>query len=91
MLYVFVVIDVALQRSISDNTLPQQNRIDNRLSVDRIADCRDNIFILSPVFISEIEKNPAIIRGFHLITGVFRYAGKGLSVTRRQQRKIQFS
>ena len=90
MLYIFIVVFVALQRSVSRHALSQDHRVNDSLTVNAITDRRNQILILFPVVILEIKQDSAIIRGFHIVTGKSILARKGFRVLRSQKRQIQF-
>ena len=89
MLYFFFIIYIPLQRAVSSHSLSQKHGVDNGLTVNGIADCRNNIPVFCPVFILEIKKNSPVIGGLHVIAGITLPTGKGLSILRRKKRHVQ--
>ena len=61
MLYILIVINISLKRSVSRHSLSQKNCIDNGLSVHCIAYCRNKISVFLPVLIPEVEQNSSVV------------------------------
>ena len=91
MLNIFVVIDIPLQRPVGGHALPEQNGVHNRLPVNGIADRRDNVTVLGPVVVPEVEENAAIVARLHIIARETVPACKLRGVLRVEQREVEFT
>ena len=69
MLRTVVMIAVALDGAVGREALAQQDRIDDGLAVDAIADGRDQVGVFLPVFVPEIIKNAPVVGGGHVVEG----------------------
>ena len=90
-LNILVVIDVPLQRTVGGHALPEQNGVHNRLPVNGIADCRDNVAVLGPIVIPEVEEDAAIVARLHIIARETVLACKLRGVLRVEQREVEFT
>ena len=91
MFYILIVVNITLQWSVCSHSLSEENRINDRLSVNCIIDGRNNVFIGCPVIMIKIVKDSAIIRCLHIIACITILICKGLRILWCQQCKIQFS
>ena len=69
----------------------QQYGIHDGLTVDAVADGRDQITVFLPVGIPEVVQNAAIVSGFHVINSQLIHAIEGLSVLGSNLGKIQLT
>ena len=90
-LNIFVVVDVPLKRSIGGHALPEQNGVHNRLPVNGVADRGDEITVLGPVVVPEVEENAAIVARLHVVAGEAVLACKLRGVLRVEQREVEFT
>ena len=86
-----VVIDVALQRTVGRHALTQKHSVNDCLPVDRVADGGDDVFIFGPVVVPEVEQNPAVVAGFHIVAGKTVFANEILCIFGIEQRQVQLA
>ena len=55
MFYVFVIVNVPLQRTVCRHSLAKKHRIDNGLAVNRITDGRNDVPVFRPVIIRKVK------------------------------------
>ena len=91
MFNVLVVVFVALQRAVGDDAVPQNHRVHDGLAVDGAADGRNDVLVLRPVGVPEVEQDAAIVAGLHAVDRVVIVVCKVLRILGGQQRQIQLA
>ena len=91
MFYVFIVEVVSLKGAVGRHALAQEHGIDDRLAVNGIADRGDDIPVLRPVVVPEVEQDAPVIGGGHIITGESIPCGEVPRVFGVQQGQIQLA
>ena len=67
MLYIFIIVDISLKRTISRHSLSQEHCIDDCLTVKSVAYSRDQVTVFLPVFISKVKHDSTIVRSLHIV------------------------
>ena len=91
MVHVLVVIDVALQGAVCCHALPEQDRVDDGLAVDAVANGGNDVAVFCPVGVIEVEEDAAVIGGRHVVAGVGVAFGKVFGVFRVEQRHVELA
>ena len=91
MFNIFIIVHITLDRAIRRHSFSQQYRIHDCLPVNSIIYRRNNVFILLPVLICKIIKNPPVIGSLHIITGVPFLICKFLCILWSQKCQIQIT
>ena len=86
-----IVINVALQGAIGGHALPEQDRVDDGLPVNAVADGGDEVAVLRPVVVPEVEENAAVVCRRHVIAGIALLIRKVLCVFRIEQGQINLA
>ena len=89
--YIFVIIDVSLQRTVCRHSLAQKHGINDRLTVNRIAYRRNDVSVFRPVIVCEVKQDSAVICRCHIVAGKTVFFLEILRIFRVKQCQIQFA
>ena len=90
-LYVFVIVDVSLQRTVGRHALTQKHSVNDCLPVQRAADSGDDVLVFRPVVVPEVKQNPAVVAGFHIVADKAVLANEILCIFGIEQRQVQLA